>query len=269
MLLTPTRASVRRVAREGRVQELPPPLPPENRTVGQLVAETVRFYRDHFWQSVALGLGPAVLDAVLVHVGGTPEAVVGLVAGPAVVTASFVGGSAVVSDRPVTRRRLAVAFAAGIVVFLPFRPLLFLYILPAVAWLAAFGLAVPAAVIEGTGFRRSITRGFELARADFVHALGSVATLAITFVLTRFVLFFLIRGWSGVGLQIAAFLADLVISPILFLGTALLYFDQAARVESRPRQRRRDADLHPAVKPHRARRADAEVEPRPAPRGQP
>jgi hypothetical protein len=166
-----------------------------------------------------------------------------------------VGGSVLVAERRVPVRAIVIGFAAGLVVFVPFRPLLYLYILPAVAWLAAFGLAVPAAVIERTGFLRSITRGFELARADFVHALGSVATLAITFVLTRFVLFFLIRGWSGLGLEIAAFMADLVISPILFIGAALLYFDQATRLKSR------HADLHPALKPHRPRRADAEVEP--------
>jgi hypothetical protein len=251
------------VARKGRVEELPPPLPPETRTVGQLVAETVRFYREHFWPSLALGLGPAVLDLIIVHVHETPGTVIGLVAGPTVVTASFVGGSVLVAERRVPVRAIVIGFAAGLVVFLPFRPLLYLYILPAVAWLAAFGLAVPAAVIERTGFLRSITRAFQLARADFVHALGSIATLAITFVLTRFVLFFLIRGWSGLGLEIAAFMADLVISPILFIGTALLYFDQRARLESR------HADLHPALKPHRPRRADAEVEPRPAPRGQP
>src|ERR687886_556703 len=42
-------------------RELPPPLPPETRTVGQLVAEAVRFYGNRFWPSLALGAPPAIL----------------------------------------------------------------------------------------------------------------------------------------------------------------------------------------------------------------
>ena len=30
-------------------EPLPPPLPPETRTVGQLVAETLKLYGRHFW----------------------------------------------------------------------------------------------------------------------------------------------------------------------------------------------------------------------------
>jgi hypothetical protein len=40
--------------------------------------------------------------------------------------------------------------------------------------------------------------------------------------------------------RLAVFLADLVVSPLLFLGGALLYFDQAARV-SRTSDRNRSA----------------------------
>jgi hypothetical protein len=50
------------VARRGKAREqrpVPPPLPPETRTVGQLVAETIRFYGGHFWRSLALGIAPA------------------------------------------------------------------------------------------------------------------------------------------------------------------------------------------------------------------
>ena len=37
---------------------LPPPLPPETRTVGQLVAETIRLYGSRFLPVLALGLKP-------------------------------------------------------------------------------------------------------------------------------------------------------------------------------------------------------------------
>ncbi len=38
--------------------------------------------------------------------------------------------------------------------------------------------------------------------------------------------------------RVAIFLADLILAPLLFLGSALLYFDQAARLESRGRKRK-------------------------------
>src|SRR5205814_1914712 len=74
-----------------------------------------------------------------------------------------------------------------------------LFVLPAVAWLALVGLAVPAAFIERLGYRAAIRRGFELARADYIHAAGSLATLVIVAFLTSTVLFFLLRGASQVG----------------------------------------------------------------------
>ena len=46
-------------------RDLPPPLPPETRTVGQVVAETIRLYGNRFWPSLALGISPAVLFAVV------------------------------------------------------------------------------------------------------------------------------------------------------------------------------------------------------------
>ena len=50
-------------------QPLPPPLPPERRTVGQLVAETIRFYQHHFFQTLPLGLSFAALTQLTVAFG--------------------------------------------------------------------------------------------------------------------------------------------------------------------------------------------------------
>jgi hypothetical protein len=75
-------------------------------------------------------------------------------------------------------------------------------------------------------------RGVQLGRADFIHALGSLAALAIIVFLTRAMLFVLLRDFGESTERVAAFLADLVISPLLFLGAGLLYVDQAARVRS-------------------------------------
>ena len=69
---------------------------------------------------------------------------------------------------------------------------------------------------------------------------------------------------------LSLFLADLVLSPLLFLGSALLYFDQKARLESaHSLERRPDARLHHALDADRPGRPDPEVEPGPAARGEP
>lgn len=234
----------------------PEPLPPETRTVGQLVAESIRLYGRRFWPSLALGLAPAGVAQIVVGSSRVVWAIVFATLGSSLFTAAFIAASTLVSGTRLTPRSAATAFAAGVLVFLPATLLVEIYVLPALAWLAFAGLAVPAAVIERRGLRASLKRGIELARADYVHALGGLCTLAITVFLTHTVLFFLLRGNGGATGRAAEFLADLVLSPLLFLGSALLYFDQAARVKLRG-----DANLHPALDPVRPGRPDPEVEP--------
>ena len=48
------------LVKELAVPELPPPLPPAERTVGQLVAETIRAYGANFWRVLPLGVPIAV-----------------------------------------------------------------------------------------------------------------------------------------------------------------------------------------------------------------
>lgn len=244
---------------------LPPPLPPETRTVGQLVAESLRLYGARFWPALALGLGPALIGVAAKELDEPARAAVVLGAGPLVLTTSYAGAIALV--RPIHRGRyLGIALAVGFLAFLPMclsRVWIFPGIYPLVlAWLALIGLAVPAALVERRGLVASLRRGVQLGRADYVHALGSLGTLVITIFLSGLVLFFALRELSDQALTVAAFLALLILAPIFVLGAALLYLDQEARVESRPRPRRkRDADLHPAVKPDVAGSPDAEVEP--------
>ena len=262
------------MARKGSTkpkEPLPPPLPPETRPIGQLVAEAIRLYGRRFWVSLALGVPIGALGALEAALHGRTLAIVSLTVGSVLLTLTYVGACVIVADRPVSRRRLLVAFATGILVFLPFPVLIFFYILPAVAWLALVGLAVPAAVLEGNGVFASLKRGYELARADYVHSLGGMATLAIAFYLSTRVLALALNAGSGQAAEIARPLAEGALWPVVVLGAALLYFDQAARVESgSPRSRRsRDADLHHAHEPDRPGRADAEGEPRPAAGGQP
>ena len=142
----------------------------------------------------------------------------GATAGTVLVTLTYVGASVIAADRPVPRRRLLVAFAVGVIVFLPFPLLVLVYILPAIAWLALVGLAVPAAVIEGTGVVDSLKRGYELGKADYVHALGAMATLAITFYLSTRVMALAINAGSGQAADIARPLADGFLWPVVVLG---------------------------------------------------
>src|ERR687887_1855206 len=214
-------------------RELPPPLPPETRTVGQLVAEAVRFYGNRFWPSLALGAPPAILVVAVAPLDRIERLVLVVTAGSLLVTASYVGACALVAGRrPVA---FPLAFATGVLVFAPVPALATAFVLPALAWLALFGFAVPAVLLGERGFRAAFRRGIELARADYVHALGSLATLVIVVFLCQGVLFFLLRGTGEAAITVAGFLASLVISPLLFLGSALLYDDQAARVRSSKR----------------------------------
>lgn len=214
--------------------ELPPPLPPETRTVGQLIAESIRFYQRRFWPVLALGLAIALLDQVPAH-GWAVHAIV-LAAGAPVMTAAYTAASALVADARPARRELLVALGAGTLVFLPAAALSGIFDLLAVAWLAFVGLVVPVAVLERRGFRDALMRARRLAAADYVHALGSLAALAVIFFVLRQALVVLLKTEGSAAERIAGFLADLVLSPLLFIGAAHLYVDQAARFELRRRR---------------------------------
>jgi hypothetical protein len=203
-------------------------LSPETRTAGQLVADTIRFYQEHFWRVLPLGLALALVNQATAGRETAIQAAL-LVAAAPLMTAAYLWASALVTDA----RPTAAAFLLGVLIWIPVPGLLVLYILPAIAWLALFGLGVPAAVAERLPFRRAFARGRRLGAADYVHALGSLATLVLLFGLTRTMLGFVLRDFGDQALRAAFLLADLVISPILFVGGALLYHDQAARARLR------------------------------------
>jgi hypothetical protein len=256
-----------------RPEPLPAPLPPETRTVGQLIAETIRFYGRRFWPSLALGVPPAAAGLALAEIPSAGKLPFALVVGAACVSISYARAAALVAEESPARPTLLRAVGTGVFVLAPVVLLVglvgFLAALPAVAWLGLVGLVVPVIVIERRGAADAYRRALALGRADYVHAAGSLAALTIVSFVTAWVMFFLLRSAGEAALRVAAFASVLVISPVLFLGSALLYFDQAARIGSAPRPtRRRDADVHPALEADRSGRADAEVESRPAARGQ-
>jgi len=209
----------------------PAALPPETRTVGQLVAESIRIYGEHFLRCLAIGVPSAALTVLGAHISRSLALVLTPTLYGALLTAAYVYASTIVLERRPRPRRLAVAWGAGWLAFVPTPFLLVGFVLPAVAWLAAVGLVVPVLVVEDLGVRAAYRRAWQLARADYVHALGSLATLAILVLITQGVLAFIIRGAANEALETAFALSSLVISPLVFIGAALLYLDQAARVE--------------------------------------
>lgn len=247
------------------------------------MAETIRLYGDRFWPCLGLGLGLAILDAVVVPLPRMAQFAAAAGAGEVLMTASYIGASAIVSRSRPPKRAIWNGFVCGFLIWPPaaLLPLAFAmfgniyvgllgFVLPSLAWLAYVGLAVPVAVIERIGVREALGRGMELARVDYVHVLGSLATLVFVYFLTREMLFFLLRGTAKNEAYVAAFLADVVISPMLFLGSALLYVDQKARLDKvrRATERSADADLHPVDDADRSGGADLEVEPRAAARSE-
>jgi MFS family permease len=209
----------------------PAALPPAERTVGQLVGESIRFYGDHFWQCLALGLSPAALAVVGANVSRSVVVVLSPTLFGALLSAAYVGASVIVLERRPDNGRLLAVWAAGWLVFAPVPFLVLGFVVPGVAWLAALGLVVPVLVVEELPVHAAFRRAWQLARADYLHAFGSIATLAILVFLTQAVLAFTLRSFGGAGVSVAFFLAIVVVSPILFIGTALLYVDQDARVQ--------------------------------------
>lgn len=203
----------------------PAALPPATRTVGQLIAESIRLYGDNFWLALLLGVPFLLLDVLSIDQPWLRQVIVGWIVGP-LICAAYVRASMLVAQSFWSWR----AYAVAAIVYLPY-PILGVYVLPAVVWFALLGLAVPAAVAEGLGVRAALRRGLQLSRADLVHAVGGLASLALVVGVSRIALEILLNTQGGQAREIAVVLADLVLSPLLYLGGALLYVDQAARVE--------------------------------------
>ena len=218
-------------------KELPAPLPPETRTVGQVVAEAIRLYGRSFRLALPLGLPLAAADTLAVGTSIAEKILILVVATPAF-TLAFAWASAIAADVRPGRATWLRALVVGSLVFLPAAFFFPWFAILSVAWLALVGLVVPVVMVEDASAWRALRRAVELCRADYVHALGSLATLVIVFFLSRITLAFLLREQADNTIRVAIFAADLVVSPLLFLGGALLYFDQAARVDSGPRAER-------------------------------
>ena len=210
---------------------LPAPLPPEDRTVGQLVAESIRFYGQRFWTVLPLGLAVAAINQVSAGRSTVVQALV-LAGGAPLMATAYVRACALVADAHIGSRDAARAIAVGTLVWVPAAFLTLIYVLPAIAWLALVGLVVPVLALERPPLGAALRRALELARADYIHALACLATLVLLFGLVKLMLVLLLRDLGDSGERVALGLGDLVISPLLFIGGAFVYVDQAARVKA-------------------------------------
>ena len=210
-------------------ETLPAPLPPETRTVGQVVAEAIRLYGRRLWPSLPLGLPLAIADTLAIATTTAEKILILVVATPAF-TLAYARASAIAADVRPRRATWLRALLLGTLAFLPAAFFFPWFAILSVAWLALVGLVVPVVMIEDAPLRGAWRRAIDLCRADYVHAIGSLATLVIVFVLSRIALAFLLREQADNTIRVAVFVADLIVSPLLFLGGALLYFDQAARI---------------------------------------
>jgi hypothetical protein len=193
------------------------------------VAEAIRLYGRSVWRALPLGLPLAAADALAVG-RTTSERVLILIAAAPFFTAAYAWATTLAADLRPAPGTWVRALVLGTLVFVPAAFFFPWFALLSVAWLALTGLIVPVVLIERLPPAAAFRRAVDLCRADTVHALGSLATLVIVFVLTRIALAFLLREQADNTIRAAVFIADLVVSPLLFLGAALLYFDQEARV---------------------------------------
>ena len=203
-----------------------------------MVAQAIELYQRNFFRALLLGIPVAVVDQFVTDLS-IPEKSVALVAASPFFSLAYAGACAIrQNDKPPVRVWLS-AVALGVVTFLPAALLFPWFAILSVLWLGLAGHAVPVVMAERLAPSAALRRTIVLGRADYVHAAGSFATLAILFAITRYTLGLLLSSQADTAVRVAIFLADLVISPLLFLGAAIVYVDLVARVGLSREERRR------------------------------
>src|SRR5436190_1602714 len=153
---------------------LPAPLPPERRTVGQLIAESIKLYMERFWRLLPLG-APAVALTLAERAYGAGEGHLGfpsalhlglLVAIESPLCAAAYVAAAVVVVGGAPRARIVRAYALAVVVFAVFRVAVTFVVLPGLLWLALVSLAVPALLAEDLAPAQALRRAVALVAVD-------------------------------------------------------------------------------------------------------
>ena len=108
------------MARRPKREERPllPPLPPAQRTVGQLVAESIRMYGRHFLHALPLGVVVAAINQLTVGVDRITAGAALLAVAP-VFSAGFAYACRIETDTPAPRRSWVIAIAVGTLIWIP------------------------------------------------------------------------------------------------------------------------------------------------------
>jgi hypothetical protein len=206
--------------------------------VGQVVAQAIELYQRNFWRALLLGVPVALVDQPLADLSQV-ERGAALVAVSPLFSLAFAGACALRQGETPPVRVWLSAVGLGVLTFLPAAVFFPWFAIVSILWLGLAGHAVPVVMAERLSPAAALRRTIELGRADYVHAAGSFATLAILFELTRWTLGLLLSSQADAAVRVAIFLADFVLSPLLFLGAAIVYVDLAARVGLTREERRR------------------------------
>jgi hypothetical protein len=197
--------------------------------VGQVVAEGIKLYQANFAVSLLLGIPVAVADQVIAD-RSLGVRIAALVAASPAFSLAYAAAAAIRQGERPPLGTWVVAVWVGMLTFLPAAVLFSWFAILAILWLGIAGHAVPAVMAERLGPMAALRRTVVLGRADYVHAAGSFATLALLFGLTRLALGLVLASQADATMRVAIFLADLVVSPLLYLGAAIVYVDLVARV---------------------------------------
>lgn len=194
-----------------------------------MVAEAIALYQGNFWRALTLGVPVAVADQLIVD-RPLGERIVLLAGASPAFSLAYAAACAIRQQEHPPWKVWATAVLVGVATFLPAAALFSWFAIAAVLWLGIAGHAVPAVMAERLGLAAALRRSVELGRADYIHAAGAFATLALLFGLTRLALGLVLSSQADATVRVSIFLADLVVSPLLYLGAAIVYVDLVARV---------------------------------------
>lgn len=219
--------------------------------LGEVFAETVRIYGERLWGTLGIG---AVMGGLFLIATQTPAPVSVLVVSLAFTACYAAAARLAAGDRfadswTAVGMRSPVLVVLNFVVAIPFGIAIgiqgdplgeLVLLLFAVAWLVFVGFSIPVAALEHDGesggwFARlahALHRSVELARAEFLHAVGVVAALLLSYSLVAPLLAAALVGFAENGARASFFLVQVVLAPFFLLGLAVLYFEQRARAVS-------------------------------------
>ena len=191
-------AALPRCSESSSVPELPAPLPPAERTVGQLIAETIRAYGHHFWRALPLGLPLALPTQLsLGHTANVQTLVLSRSARSSRPRTSGRAGSCTArrSPRPRTCARCSCSRRA-----VPRAPV---SCCRRSRGSRSSASRSPPRWSSDWGSARRSSAGGSSALADYVHALGSLAALVIVVGVSELTLIALLRSQGDNGQRAA------------------------------------------------------------------